>query len=437
VLAVAIPSRRHPRAYDHRIQHAIAATGDTRLFARLRIPDSTARTWITRGPRHVVTLDSCEQPDVTLHAEFARLQHKHAIVVAIIGLLLALIRARAIELDRGTRVPGAVSKRRLLRAIERARKVMPLAHALRVLRISPARFHAWSARDVRCALDDLPSCPRSRPTRTLAHERCAIQALALGDAFAHMSTRALALFAQRMGIVFASPATWCRLIRDRRWHRPRRRIHPLPPTEGIRADRPGQFLHVDVTSVRLLDGTRAFIQAILDNYSRMILAYAVTTSYDGSLTAALLRKAAEALHRRTAVLFCDDGSENRGREVDSALDDTGILQLVSQVHIAFSNSMIEAFWRSLKHGFLHQHRLDSLATLQRLVAFYVNEHNTVMPHSAFRGQTPQEVFFRTHSELPAELAAAHANARAARLEQNRRAQCALCPTAPPPFGLAP
>ena len=30
-------------------------------------------------------------------------------------------------------------------------------------------------------------------------------------------------------------------------------------------------------------------------------------------------------------------------------------------------------------------------TVRRLVAFYVNEHNGVLPHSAFRGQTPDEM----------------------------------------------
>jgi hypothetical protein len=39
--------------------------------------------------------------------------------------------------------------------------------------------------------------------------------------------------------------------------------------------------------------------------------------------------------------------------------------------------------------------LNSLDTVQRvrtLVAFPVGEHNTKMPHDAFRGQTPDEVF---------------------------------------------
>ena len=55
--------------------------------------------------------------------------------------------------------------------------------------------------------------------------------------------------------------------------------------------------------------------------------------------------------------------------------------------------MIEAWWRSLKHQWLFLHPLDTVATVRRLVAFYVDEHNRVLPHSAFRGQTPDEMYF--------------------------------------------
>ena len=56
--------------------------------------------------------------------------------------------------------------------------------------------------------------------------------------------------------------------------------------------------------------------------------------------------------------------------------------------------MIEAWWRSLKHRWLFLHSLESVATIRRLVAFYVHEHNHVLPHSAFRGQTPDEMYLR-------------------------------------------
>jgi hypothetical protein len=90
--------------------------------------------------------------------------------------------------------------------------------------------------------------------------------------------------------------------------------------------------------------------------------------------------------------------------------------------------MIEAWWRSLKHQWLFLHSLDSAATIRRLVAFYVHEHNHVLLHSAFRGQTPDEMYFGTGMAVPAELASRAAAARRARIKGNRSMSCAACPS---------
>ena len=37
--------------------------------------------------------------------------------------------------------------------------------------------------------------------------------------------------------------------------------------------------------------------------------------------------------------------------------------------------------------------------MRRLVEFYVDQHNSVMPHSAFQGQTPDGVFFGIDDEV--------------------------------------
>jgi len=83
--------------------------------------------------------------------------------------------------------------------------------------------------------------------------------------------------------------------------------------------------------------------------------------------------------------------------------------------------------RSLKHNWLFLNTLDTFAAVERLVAFYVVQHNTAMPHSAFRGQTPDEVYFATGAEIPAALAAAHRAACVARVGVNRGLHCGSRP----------
>ncbi len=48
--------------------------------------------------------------------------------------------------------------------------------------------------------------------------------------------------------------------------------------------------------------------------------------------------------------------------------------------------------------------------------FYVDEHNMRLPHSAFRGQTPNEMYFGTGDRIPDELEAAKKVARQSRMK---------------------
>jgi putative transposase len=130
----------------------------------------------------------------------------------------------------------------------------------------------------------------------------------------------------------------------------------------------------------------------------------------------------------TPVVLADAGVENVNAKVDDLIT-TGVLSWVlAFTELKFSNSMIEAWWRSLKHQWLFLHSLDSITTIRRLVAFYVEEHNRVLPHSAFRGQTPDEMYFGTGDAVPADLRSRAAAARRARCETNRSAACGTCPS---------
>jgi putative transposase len=54
-----------------------------------------------------------------------------------------------------------------------------------------------------------------------------------------------------------------------------------------------------------------------------------------------------------------------------------------------------------------------------------------MPHAAFGGQTPDEIYFGTGDPVPAALAAAHCDAWKQRLAENRAITAACVPTRRP------
>ena len=53
----------------------------------------------------------------------------------------------------------------------------------------------------------------------------------------------------------------------------------------------------------------------------------------------------------------------------------------------------------------------------------------VLPHSAFHGQAPAEMYFGTRDAAPADLQSGAAAARRTRVEANRSASCEICPSA--------
>jgi putative transposase len=123
---------------------------------------------------------------------------------------------------------------------------------------------------------------------------------------------------------------------------------------------------------------------------------------------------------------CRRAYDHRIREADALFEVGPLRRVLAQVEVSFSNSMIEAWWRSLRHGWLYLHQLDTFAALEKLIPFYVEQHNAVAPRAAFSGQTPDEMYFGRGHHVPGELAAGHARARAARSKSNRELSCGAC-----------
>ena len=166
------------------------------------------------------------------------------------------------------------------------------------------------------------------------------------------------------------------------------------------------------------------------NFSRRILAWRVAETFAPVNSVAVLLDASRAAtpSDTAPVVMADAGVENVNAQVDELIASGVLRRVLAFTELQFSNSMIEAWWRSLKHQWLFLHSLDSVTTVRRLVEFYVDEHNRVLPHSAFSGQTPDEMYFGTGDAVPADLTSGADTARRARAGANRSAACRTCPS---------
>jgi hypothetical protein len=88
-------------------------------------------------------------------------------------------------------------------------------------------------------------------------------------------------------------------------------------------------------------------------------------------------------------------------------------------------------WRSPRHNGLCLHSFTGSEQIRTQVAFYVEQHNGVMPHSTFDGSTPDEVYFGGAEAGEKEAKRRRERAIAQRLAANRSRRCGVCPRASP------
>jgi putative transposase len=256
----------------------------------------------------VVSLEVADLTEPELRQEILKRRRRVGKLAALLRLALALLHTSGFRFS-GERLPDGDDKLRILRAVDQARQCLPLRAVLRFLGVSPSRFQAWRRRQRACALDDESSCPRTSPHRLTLPEVQAIGEMVTSPEYRHVPTSTLAILAQRLGSVSASPSTWYRLVRKYGWRRPRLRVHPAKPKVGLRTTGPDEMWHIDTTVIRLLDGTRAYVHAVIDNFSRRILAWRVADTFAAvNSVAVLLEAGRRATHSASApVVLADAG----------------------------------------------------------------------------------------------------------------------------------
>jgi len=329
--------------YDHRLRNLVQRTGDVTVATDFGVPRSTAPGWLGTTPTVVIGLDVVDLTEPELRREILKLQRRVQKLTALLHRALALLRTSEFSLS-GERLPEARAKMRILRAVDRAREYLPLRAVLRFLRVSPNRFHAWCRRQRACVLDDQSSCPRISPSRLTPWEVGAIKDLVTSPEYRHVPTGTLAVLAQRLGKVWASPSTWYRLVRQNGWRRPRLRVHPAKPKIGLRTTRADQMWHIDTTVIRLLDGTRAYLHAVIDNFSRRILAWRIADRFAPVNRVGVLVEASRGARRSetTPVGLADAGVENVNAQVDELITPGVLRRVLAFTELKFSS------WRAMK-----------------------------------------------------------------------------------------
>ncbi len=280
-----------------------------------------------------------------------------------------------------------------------------------------------------CKKSDDGQCLTRYPHKVALSEIKEMRRLVVSKRLGHFSISSLCLYAKRKSLVSCNRDTWYRYINRYGWQRPVRNKKFKPKHTGLRAKRPDEIWHIDVTHIKLSDGTRYYLHVLLDNFSRRVLAWILNKKLSAVTTVELLKQADRNNRQEKVDLVTDGGSENVNRVVRATIETTKprIVHKIAQVEIKKSNSMVERLFHSLKNRYLYSQDLDTARNAEKNICFYMNEHNDVIPQAVLSGLTPAEAHAgKNPDELTAKLDAFALEKRKLRFEQNRSNVCPPC-----------
>ena len=155
-------------------------------------------------------------------------------------------------------------------------------------------------------------------------------------------------------------------------------------------DHPNQVWATDITYTTV-SGSRAFIIAIIDLYSRKVLACNVVNTMDVEHCMETLETALQK-YGGTEIFNSDQGSQFTSRAFTETLKKHNIRISMNGKARCLDNAKMERFWWALKYEDIKLKEYTSLPQLRRGVQQYVNFYSTRRIHSALDYKTPDAVY---------------------------------------------
>jgi putative transposase len=166
------------------------------------------------------------------------------------------------------------------------------------------------------------------------------------------------------------------------------RIYPYL-LRDVRIERPDQVWSTDITYVPLASGFM-YLAAVLDWFSRCVLAWRLSNTLDGSFCLEMLE---ETLERgRPAVFNTDQGVQFTAASWTGRLESAGVAVSMDGRGRCLDNVFVERLWRTVKYEDVYLWRYESAAELRRGLGRYFWYYNEERLHQALGYRTPGAVY---------------------------------------------
>ena len=168
------------------------------------------------------------------------------------------------------------------------------------------------------------------------------------------------------------------------------RVYPYL-LRGVKVTRPNQVWSADITYVPLSSGFM-YLTAVIDWYSRQVLAWELSNTLDSSFCVAALLEALELTGVQPDVFNTDQGSQFTSLAFTSQLESRGIQISMDGKGRALDNVFIERLWRSVKYEEIYLKSYVNVAELRTSLTAYFDFYCNQRPHQALDGKTPASVY---------------------------------------------
>jgi putative transposase len=164
--------------------------------------------------------------------------------------------------------------------------------------------------------------------------------------------------------------------------------------------RANQVWAMDITYLPMARGF-VYLAAVVDWYSRRVLAWKVSTTMDVHFCLEAVEEAM-ANYGTPEIMNTDQGSQFTSQAFTGLLKENEIRISMDGKGAWRDNVFVERLWRSVKYEEVYLHAYDSVSSAKAGLDRYFRFYNGRRPHSSLDRQTPDQVYFES---LPQILAA--------------------------------
>jgi putative transposase len=178
---------------------------------------------------------------------------------------------------------------------------------------------------------------------------------------------------------------------------PEHKVYPYL-LRDVAVTRPNQVWATDITYVPMAHGFM-YLVAVLDWWSRKVLAFRVSNSLEAGFCVEALQEAL-ARHGNPEIFNTDQGSQFTSQAFTGVLEAAGVRISMDGKGRCYDNIFIERLWRTVKHEYLYLHAFEGGQDLRAGLRNWVGWYNRERPHQGLSYCTPDEMYYGGLKALP-------------------------------------